>query len=107
MELELFEKWLNAINRPNTVRVKMSLFRSRILPYCKDDLRTLITDKWAGLHPRTIKSLIYIYKDYISFKTGQNIDIKKYTRYLLKNFSNYLKILLIHSMIANLLQGFP
>jgi integrase len=69
--------------RPNTVRVKESLFRNWVAPNLADDGSNLdeVVDLWeVDLQPGTVKCLLYIAKAHVKDETGKDLDIKAHVK---------------------------
>jgi integrase len=69
--------------RPNTIRVKDSLFRNWVEPHLASDgsnLDAAVATWEADLQPGTVKSLLYIAKEHVKDETGVELDIAAHVR---------------------------
>lgn len=92
-----FEEAVLSFGRPNTVRTKISLFKTHIKDQVNPDGNNLnlIIQQWVQtLSTNTILSLLSITKEYIKWSSNTIIDTRKYTqittRYKQKNKLNTL-----------------
>jgi integrase len=65
--------------RPNTIKVKQSLFKNWVEPFLKPDGSDLdaACQLWeATLEPSTTKSLLYIAKAWVKYEKGIDLDVR-------------------------------
>ncbi len=67
--------------RPNTIKTKESLLRNWVVPNLHPDGGNLsaVVNMWeAKLEPNTVKSLLYLARDWVKHETGKVLDVRKH-----------------------------
>jgi integrase len=67
--------------RPNTIKTKESLLRNWVVPNLYPDGSNLaaVVNMWeAKLEPNTVKSLLYLARDWVKHETGKALDVRKH-----------------------------
>jgi integrase len=79
----LKEETMIFTGRPNTIRTKESMFRNWVEPNLADDgsnLDEAVAIWETDLQPGSIKTLLYIAKEYVKAETGKDLDIKSHVK---------------------------